>query len=755
MATEPATEASHLADVCLGPKKRYRTPTVLQMEAVECGAAALGICLAHHGRYVPLEQLRVDCGVSRDGSNAANVRQAGEIYGMVSEGYPVELDGLEDVPLPCVIFWNFNHFLVVEGYGKGVVYLNDPAHGRRVVSNDEFDKSFSGVVLTFEPGPDFKKGGTKPSVLRALVSRLDGIRTALAFCVLAGLGLVVPGLVIPTFTKVFVDDILIAGSDRWLIPLLLGMALMAVLRAGLTALQAHYLMRSAMKLAISATGHFLWHVLRLPIEFFMQRYAGDVSSRIASNYRVAHALTGDLATSMIGLVTAIFYVALMLRYDVVLTAIGVGVSIINLIVLRMVARRRADDSQRMLQESGKLWATAMGGVQNIESIKAAARESDFFSRWSGYQAKASVAKQELAASSAFLETLPMGLTLLSTALVVGVGGFRVMDGTLSVGMLVAFQTLLIGFTQPINDIVHLGGVIQRLTGDMRRLDDVLNYEIDPVFGPPPLVEPVAGGSAAGGNGGAAAAPVTDSFTIVRRLSGFLELRDVTFGYNRLEEPLLKNFNLRLAPGGRVALVGGSGSGKSTVAKLIAGLYRPWSGKVLFDNKNREELPRSLIANSFGMVDQDIFFYEGTIRDNLALWDSTLPDTAIQRAAKDACIHDVITARRGGYGGTVEEGGRNFSGGQRQRLEIARALAIDPTVIVLDEGTSALDAATEKIVDDNIRRRGCTCVIVAHRLSTIRDCNEIIVLERGQIVQRGTHDQLIAQQGAYQNLITSE
>ncbi|MCP3906217.1 MAG: NHLP family bacteriocin export ABC transporter peptidase/permease/ATPase subunit [Planctomycetes bacterium] len=727
------------------------------MESVECGAAALGICLAHHGRYVPLEQLRVDCGVSRDGSNAASVRQAGELYGMVSRGYPIELDDFKNVPLPCVIYWNFNHFLVVEGFGKGVVYLNDPAHGRRVVTNDEFDKSFSGIVLTFEPGPEFTRGGTKPSVIRALAKRLDGIRTALAFCVLAGLGLVVPGLVIPTFTKVFVDDILIAGSERWLVPLLLGMGLMALLRAGLTGLQAHYLMRSAMKLAITATGRFLWHVLRLPIEFFMQRYAGDVSSRIASNYRVAHALTGDLATSVIGLITAVFFVALMLRYDVVLTAIGVSVSLANLVVLRIVARRRGDDSQRMLQESGKLWATAMGGVQNIESIKAAARESDFFSRWSGYQAKASVAKQDLAASGAFLETLPQGLSLLSTALVIGVGGFRVMDGTLSVGMLVAFQTLLIGFTQPINDIVHLGGVIQRLTGDMRRLDDVLNYEIDPAFAAPSADDGTPGSAEgdadAGGNGTSRSngrAPA-----VVRRLSGFLELRDVTFGYNRLQEPLLKNFNLRLAPGGRVALVGGSGSGKSTVAKLIAGLYRPWSGEVLFDNVDREGVPRALIANSFGMVDQDIFFYEGTIRDNLALWDSTLPDMAIQRAAKDACIHDVVTARRGGYAGIVEEGGRNFSGGQRQRLEIARALAIDPTVIVMDEATSALDAATEKIVDDNIRRRGCTCVIVAHRLSTIRDCNEIIVMERGEIVQRGTHEQLITVDGPYANLISAE
>jgi NHLM bacteriocin system ABC transporter peptidase/ATP-binding protein len=736
---EPSAEAAAQPEAP-APEKRPRlpgpaqTPTVLQMEAVECGAASLGIVLGHHGRFVPLEQLRIDCGVSRDGSNAARVMEAARQYGLEADAFRMEIAGFSDTKMPCVIFWEFNHFLVLEGFGRGKVYLNDPAFGRRTVTDEEFDRSFSGIVLTFEKGKEFKKGGRKPSVVRALTKRLQGIRIAVTFCILAGLGLVIPGLAIPTFSKIFVDEILIAGSNHWLLPLLLGMALAALMTAGLSALQQHYLMRSSTKLAISSSGRFLWHVLRLPIDFFMQRYAADVGSRIASNERVASAITGDLATSVIGLATAAFYAVIMIQYDIVLTIIGVSLSLLNLLVLHFISRRRADESQRMLQESGKLLATAMGGIQCIESIKATAREADFFGRWAGFQAKTSASKQRLSASTAFLQTVPISLQLLSSALVLGVGGFRVMDGAMTIGMLVAFQALLVSFSRPIQSLVQLGSVIQRLTGDMRRLDDVANYDIDSAFADRGETEVVAP---------------------ERRLSGFLELRNVTFGYKRFEEPLLKDFSLKLEPGDRVALVGASGSGKSTVAKLVTGLYRPWSGEILFDGKSREEIPRQLLANSLAMVDQDIFFFEGMIRENIALWDSTLPDATIQRAAKDACIHDDVTSRRGAYASIVEEGGKNFSGGQRQRLEISRALAIDPSLIVLDEATSALDAATEKTVDDNIRRRGCTCVIVAHRLSTIRDCNEIIVLEKGRVVQRGRHEELRDAEGPYARLIRDE
>lgn len=737
--TEGADEESAGEEVPAGSGKWYRrvhVPTVLQMEAVECGAASLAMVLAYFKRWVPLEQLRVDCGVSRDGSNAANVMAAAEAYGLIASGYKMEIDGFADTKFPCIVFWNFNHFLVLEGFSRNRkrVFLNDPASGRRTIPIEEFDKSFSGIVLAFEPGPEFERGGRPPSVLAGLAKRVRGMRVAVSFVILAGLGLVIPGLAIPTFSKVFVDEILIGGSKSWLGPLLVGMAVTGILRAGLTALQSHYLMRAQTKLAIATTGRFLWHVLRLPIEFFMHRYAADIAGRISSNDRVAQVLTGDLATNVIGVVTAVFYAFLMWRYDPLLTVVGVTAAMLNLVLLKLISRSRADESQKMLQENGKLMSTAMTGVQGIETIKATARETDFFARWSGFQAKSAMAEQRLAVSSTVLSVVPTTLSALASALVLGLGGWRVMDGDMSIGMLVAFQSLLMSFSGPIDDFVRLGDVIQRLGGDMKRLDDVTNYQIDHVFDADEIAET--------GN--------------VRRLAGFVDLENVTFGYNRLDEPLIKDFSLSLSPGDRVAIVGGSGSGKSTVAKLLAGIYRPWSGRVLFDHMPREEVPRPRLANSFAMVDQEIFFFEGTVRENIALWDATLPDEAIQRACKDACIHDDISSRKGGYASHVEEDGRNFSGGQRQRMELARALVNDPTILVLDEATSALDAATEKLVDDHIRRRGCTCVIVAHRLSTIRDANEIIVLERGQVVQRGTHDELMQDEdGAYAKLIRTE
>ncbi len=734
--------------------RRVHVPTILQMEAVECGAASLAMVMAYFKRWVPLEQLRVDCGVSRDGSNAANVMAAAELYGLVGSGYKMEIEGFADTKFPCIVFWNFNHFLVLEGFSRDrtKVYLNDPASGRRTIAMEEFDKSFSGIVLTFEPGPEFERGGSPPSVYAGLATRVKGMKIAVTFVILAGLGLVIPGLAIPTFTKVFIDDVLIDGSKAWLGPLLAGMALTGVMRAGLTALQSHYLMRAQTKLAIATTGRFLWHVLRLPIDFFMHRYAADISSRIASNDRVAQVLTGDLATNVIGVVTAVFYVVLMWQYDILLTVVGIVAALVNLVLLRFISRSRADESQKMLQENGKLMSTAMTGVQGIETIKATARETDFFARWSGFQAKSAMAEQRMAVSSTVLSVVPSTLSALASATVLGIGGWRVMNGDMSIGMLVAFQSLLMSFSGPIDDFVRLGDVIQRLSGDMKRLDDVTNYKIDHVFDNEETHAPAHAAGADGAQASAGAAPPKH----VRRLAGFVALENICFGYNRLDEPLIKDFSLSLTPGDRVAIVGGSGSGKSTIAKLLAGVYRPWSGRVLFDHMPREEITRSRLANSFAMVDQDIFFFEGSIRENISLWDSTLPDEAIQRACKDACIHDDVSSRRGGYASEVEEDGKNFSGGQRQRMELARALVNDPTILVLDEATSALDAATEKIVDDHIRRRGCTCVIVAHRLSTIRDANEIIVLERGVVVQRGTHDEMLkVEDSPYAKLIHSE
>ncbi len=547
---------------------------------------------------------------------------------------------------------------------------------------------------------------------------------------MATLALVLPGLVIPVFQKTFVDDILIQGSRTWLRPLLLAMAVTAIVRGLLTYLQQRGLLRMEMKLALGASSRFLWHVLRLPMEFFAQRFGGDIVSRVEINDTVAGLLSGELATNLVNIVMVGFFAALMFRYDAGLTMLGVGVALFNLLVLRLLARKRKDANLRLLQERGKLVGTSMAGLQSLETLKASGTESEFFSTWAGHQAKVLTSESELGVVAQYLSAFPPLLTSVNAAAVIGLGGLRVMDGVLTVGMLIAFQSLMQSFIEPVNRLVGLGGLLQEASGDMSRLDDVLRYAEDPHV----------------------AAEEADVAAARTKLEGFLELRNITFGYSRLEQPLISNFSLMLKPGQRVALVGGSGSGKSTVAKVVVGLYRPWEGEVLFDGMKRGDIPRSRLASSVAMVDQDITLFEGTIRDNLTLWDDTVEEAALLQAAKDACIHDDITDRPGGYDYVIEEQGRNFSGGQRQRLEIARALVGNPRILVLDEATSALDPLTEKQVDDALRRRGCTCLIVAHRLSTIRDCDEIIVLEKGVVVERGSHDALLASNGPYAQLI---
>ena len=717
-------------------EKRVRTPSVLQMEAAECGAASLAMILAYHGLRVPLEELRVACGVSRDGSKASNVVKAARTYGMEARGFRKEPATLRDLPLPMIVFWNFDHFVVLEGVRKGRAYINDPASGPRSLPIEEFDQSFTGLALTFVPTPEFQHGGEKRSMLAALGRRLKGFEAALTYVVLAGLLLVIPGLLIPVFSRVFVDNILIGRMEGWLKPLLLAMGVTALFRGLLTWFQQSYLLRLETKLALTSSARFFRHVFRLPVEFFAQRLGGEIGSRVQLNDKVAQLLSGELATNLLNLLMIVFYALVMLRYDVALTAVGIGMASLNFVGLRYVSGKRKILNQRLQQESGKIMGISMGGLQMIETLKATGSEPDFYQQWAGYQAKVVNAQQELAIPTQLLSVVPTVLMALTNTAILAVGGLRVMEGHLTMGMLVAFQSLMSSFMAPINQMVMLGSRVQETEADMSRLDDVFQYRLDPRF-----EEREDRGKS--------------NLTLSTvKLSGDVELKQVSFGYSRLEPPLIRNFSLRVRPGARVAIVGASGSGKSTVAKLVAGLYEPWEGDILFDGKPRSELPSELISNSVSMVDQDIFMFEGSVRDNLSMWDETLPERDVGEAARDACIHEDVAARPGGYLSTVEEGGRNFSGGQLQRLEICRALANHPTVLILDEAMSALDPTTEQLVDAHLRRRGCTCMIIAHRLSTIRDCDEIVVLDRGEVAQRGTHDELMAAGGAYGELIAA-
>jgi NHLM bacteriocin system ABC transporter peptidase/ATP-binding protein len=722
--------------------KRVKTPTVLQMEAVECGAAALAIVLGYYGRIVPLEELRVACGVSRDGTKAGNVLKAAREYGLKSKGFSKQPDSLKEMKLPLVVFWNFSHFLVVEGFAKDKVYLNDPAMGPRTVTWSEFSEAFTGVVLAFEPGPDFKPGGKKRGLWAILRTRLEGSEVGLGYVIIASLCLALIGLIIPIFSKFFVDYILATRFSEWLYPLLIGMALTAVLRIGFTWLEHYYLLKLSTKLTVTSSYVFLRHLLHLPMEFFTQRYGGEVGARVEINDKLSELLSGQLAANALNLLMAFLYVILMFCFDLVLTLVGLTIAVLNFVALQYVSRARKDINVRLLSERGKMMGTTMSGLQAIETLKATGGEADFFSRWSGSMAKVMVSSQRMDLLSRGLGAVPSFLSVLGTVAILGVGALRIMSGDMTIGTLVAFQALMMGFMQPVIALVNLGSTLQQTEGELNRLDDVLRYAED---------ESITGGAhprvfgkslGCGTNG----APP--------KLTGLVEMRNITFGYSRMDKPLITDFNLTVQPGSRVALVGFSASGKSTLSKIVTGLYRPWEGEILFDGMSRDDIPRDTIANSLALVDQEFFLYEGTLRDVLTMWDPTIPEEAIIQAAKDACIHEDIAARPNGYDSILEEGGRNFSRGQRQRLEIARALVGNPSILVLDEATSALDPVTEQQIDENLRRRGCTCIIVAHRLSTIRDCDEIIVLDWGEVMQRGTHEELNESQGIYRELIST-
>jgi ATP-binding cassette subfamily C protein len=710
------------------------TPTVLQMEVVECGAAALAIVLGHFGRRVPLAELREACGVSRDGSNAAHVVQAARRYGLEARGLSTDLEGVQELAPPFIVFWNFNHFVVVEGFRGGRAYLNDPATGRRSVPLAEFDEGFTGVVLSLRPGPEFRPGGREPGTVERLASRFHGAGRDLLFSVLAGLLLVAPGLALPMLTKVFIDGVLVEQRQDWLRPLLLGMGLMAALQVVLRLLQLRYLRVLRVKLALRLSSSFLWHVLRLPAGFFAQRYAGEIGSRVDLNQDIAHALSGQLAAAIIDCLMLAFYVALMLSYNVPLTLIGVAVALTNVLALRWIARRRVDANLRLRQELGKVDGVSIAGLQSIETLKASALESSFFARWAGYYTKAARAQQELGLASERLAVLPPTLSAVTAMLILVVGGLQVIDGQLTIGTLVAFQSLMHSFQGPVATLVGLGSKLQTLHGDIQRVDDVMLQAPDPQLAQAPAESPPA--------------------VRPRRLTGQVELRGVTFGYSRVAPPLIQDLSLVLRPGERIALVGGSGSGKSTIARLVCGLYEPWDGEILFDGVPRRALARQLVADSLALVEQEILFFTGSVRDNLTLWDATVPGADLDSACRDAEVHDVVQALPGGYEADLLEGAANLSGGQRQRLEIARALVNQPTILVLDEATSALDAETEFRIDRNLRRRGCASLVVAHRLSTIRDAEEIVVLRHGQVVERGRHAELWRADGEYARLIRS-
>ncbi len=729
-------------------KKKYaKVPVIMQMEALECGAASLTMILAYYGKWLTLEQTRVDCGVSRDGSSAKNILKAARNYGMEAKGFRCDTSVLDTAETPCILHWGFNHFVVFCGFdNKGRAVINDPARGTVRVSKEELDREFTGIYLSMKPGDGFEKGGKPKSIVPFAKVRLQGTAPAIAFIILTTLIAAIVNLIYPVFGQVFMDKLLVGLNAEWLYPFLGMMAAVVLVQAVVGLAKAIYITKVEGKLAIVSSSTFMWHVLRLPVEFFSQRMAGDVAERQESNEGIAATLIKELGPVVINLIMLVLYLIIMLRYSVLLTLVCVFSIGINLWLNQIALNKRINISRVRMRDSGKLYGATVAGIEMIETIKASGAENGYFERWAGYSAAVNAADVDSMKLDRVWDTLPSLVRSFSEIAILMLSALLIINGQYTVGMLLAFQSFMHSFLVPVYELMDVSKSVQEMKTSMERIEDVMSYKPDVEFQDLPEEEPEKEEDDFDPFGAG------DAYS---KLSGEVVLKNVTFGYSRLGNPLIKDFSMTVKPGSRVAFVGSSGCGKSTLAKLISGLYQPWQGEILFDGKPIKDIPREVFTGSLAVVDQDITLYEDTISSNIKMWDTTIEDFEMILAARDAQIHEDIMIRDGGYSHKLLEGGKDFSGGQRQRFEIARVLAQDPTIVVMDEATSALDAKTEYNVVEAIKNRGVTCIIIAHRLSTIRDCDEIIVLNRGEVVERGTHDELMALGGYYTTLVTTE
>lgn len=715
-----------------------KVPTTVQMEVVECGAACLCSILGYYGKYVPLEQLRIDCGVSRDGASAFGVQMAAKKYDLLAEIHRADLETLYDLPLPLIAYWNFEHFIVIEGFSRDAVFVMDPAVGPMTLTYEELNRSFSKIVILFDPAVEFTKSGKPHNIMDSLFQIFKREYTGFLFAFLAGLLLLLPQLAVPAFTQIFIDNIISGHILNWKTWLLFGIGVMIVLTYLLKYLELNILSRLYIKLSTVFSEEFLWHLLHLPYNFYLQRNSGEIAYRMSLNETLYRNISTQLSGLLINIIMSIGFAIAMFYYDPWIASFGIAMAFCILFLTQYMYGSLVDAYFYYIKTYARSISNSLNALQSIESIKSLGMESKFFSQWSGYFTKMVNANQIVENKNIYVQIFPNSLQALTFIAVLCFGAWRVMDGTLTIGMLVALLILMELFTAPITSLANFVQIAQMVKIDLMRLNDVLKNPIDAS-----LIE-------AENKDEVLARDIPFS-----KLKGSLEISNVTFGYDRTGDPILRNININLSPGSMVGVVGPSGSGKSTLARLVADLFQPWQGHIYFDQMERKQLPRSVITNSLGIVEQEAMLFHGSVKNNIAFFNPLIEPEQIVRAAKDACIHEDIVTRKGGYDLILHNNGSNLSGGQRQRIELARVLAIQPTILILDEATSALDPDTELDIIDNIRRRGCTCLIIAHRLSCIRYCDEIVVLEKGEIVQKGYHEELLESGGLYKTLYELE
>lgn len=713
-----------------------KVPIVMQLEAVECGAACLAMLAAYYGKWIPLEIVRRDCGVSRDGVKSSNIEKVARNYGFEANGwhYNDSKSLKENAEFPCIIHWNFNHFVVLNGFTKKYALINDPARGTLKIPIQEFDKSFTGVCITIKPGENFKPEGKPKSIFSFVKKRLKGASAAIIFMAMVSIIVSLFEAINPMMSKIFMDKILSANNKEWLYPFIAILTCLGILQLSAMFVRSVTSLKINAKLSVIGNVSYMWKILRLPMEFFSQRRIGEIQMRQAANASIAETLVNTFAPLLINSFMMIFYIAMMFKYSVLLSCIGLLSILLNALLSFIISKKRLNTIRVRMMNMGKFHSSTIAGIKMIDTIKANGAENGFFQRWAGYQAAANTSMETMTKLQANLGRFPEFLMSINNLVITSIGVFLTIHNEFTLGMIMTFNGLMTALMAPARTIIEAGQTLQEMRSDMERIEDVMEYPVDV---------------------NCRLNNIDNNEIEYTKLSGNVELKNVTFGYSSLEEPLIRNFSMSIKQGGSVALVGATGCGKSTISKLITGLYTQWEGEILFDGKKISEIDRNVFTGSVAVVDQDIVIFEDTIAANIKLWDNSIEDFEMILAAKDAQLHNDIMIRDGGYYCKLADGGRDLSGGQRQRLEIARVLAQDPTIIILDEATSALDAKTEFEVVQAIKNRGVTTIVIAHRLSTIRDCDEIIVIDKGVIAERGTHDELMAKNGIYTHLITNE